>query len=102
MKYLWFAQYFNLTAMAALKFSICAFMLQLDFSRTYRRMIWASVIIHLSFNVIYPYIVLFGECDPIAKHWEPMLPGFCWPSKPRVVSGEKMRLPFDALADVHA
>ncbi|KAJ4989716.1 hypothetical protein SVAN01_04746 [Stagonosporopsis vannaccii] len=86
-KYLWFGQYFNLTAMAALKFSICAFMLQLDFSKTYRRLIWASVIVHLSFNVIYPYIILFGECDPVAKHWDPTMPGFCWPSKPRVVSG---------------
>lgn len=86
--YLWFGQYFNLTAMALLKFSICAFMLQLDFSRAFRVMIWTTIIVHIGLNVVYPYIILFGECAPIAKHWDVKLPGYCWSAKPRVISGE--------------
>ncbi|KAJ8115513.1 hypothetical protein OPT61_g2844 [Boeremia exigua] len=86
-KYLWFAQFFNLTAMGALKFSISAFLLQLNFSRVYRWLIWLSVVVHTGLNIIYPYIILFGECDPIAKHWDPKLPGYCWSDKPRVISG---------------
>lgn len=91
LKYLWFGQFFNLTAMAALKFSICAFMLQLDFSKTYRMLIWLSVVVHTGFNVIFPYIIIFGECDPIAKHWDLKLPGHCWSAKPRVISGKRMK-----------
>lgn len=85
--YLWFGQYLNLTAMAVLKFSISAFMLQIGFSRWYRAGIWLTVVIHVALNVIFPYIILFGECDPIAKHWDPMLKGYCWSPKPRVTSG---------------
>lgn len=90
LKYLWFGQYFNLSAMAACKFSICAFMLQLDFSKTYRRLIWLSVVVHTGGNIVYPYLILFAECGPIAKHWEPTLTGYCWPALPRVVSGERI------------
>jgi hypothetical protein len=88
MKNLWFGQFFNLTAMAALKFSICAFMLQLNFSKTFRFFIWISAALQVAFNVVFPYIIMFGECNPIAKHWYPLLPGYCWPAKPRVVSGK--------------
>lgn len=94
LRFLWFGQYFNLTSMAALKFSICAFMLQLDFSKTFRTLIWISVVAHAGFNVIYPYVIMFGECDPIAKHWDPKLPGYCWSAKPRVISGKKIQLLF--------
>ncbi|KAF2621483.1 hypothetical protein BU25DRAFT_482906, partial [Macroventuria anomochaeta] len=87
LEYLWFDQYFNLTAMAALKFSICAFMLKLNFSKTYRMFIWLTVVVHIGLNVIFPYIILFGECDPIAKHWNPKLPGYCWSAKPQMTSG---------------
>lgn len=90
--YLWFGQYLNLTAMAALKFSICAFMLQLGFSKTYRVLIWVTVVVHVALNVIYPYIIMFGECDPIAKHWDPTLKGYCWSANPRVISGKKSSL----------
>ncbi|KZM28161.1 uncharacterized protein EKO05_0005837 [Ascochyta rabiei] len=87
LQYLWFAQTFNLTSMAALKFSICAFMLQLDFSKTFRMLIWVSVVVHAGFNVVFPYIIVFVECGPIAKHWDNALPGYCWGPKARLVSG---------------
>ncbi|KAF1345610.1 hypothetical protein EJ07DRAFT_170007 [Lizonia empirigonia] len=84
--YLWFGQYFNLTAMTALKFSICAFMLQLDFSKTYRLLIWLTVAVHAGLNMVFPYIILFGECDPIARHWDLKLSGHCWDARPRMIS----------------
>ncbi|KAF3031359.1 hypothetical protein E8E12_001705 [Didymella heteroderae] len=87
LQYLWFSQYFNLTAMVALKLSISAFMLGFSFSKIYRRLIWATVATLVVLNVIFPYIILFGECNPIAKHWEPKLPGYCWGPTPRTISG---------------
>ncbi|KAF1362268.1 hypothetical protein EJ07DRAFT_107596 [Lizonia empirigonia] len=86
LEYLWFGQYFNLTAMTALKFSICAFMLQLDFSKTYRLLIWLTVAVHAGLNMVFPYIILFGECDPIARHWDLKLSGHCWDARPRMIS----------------
>ncbi|KAF1343466.1 hypothetical protein EJ07DRAFT_170203 [Lizonia empirigonia] len=88
LEYLWFGQYFNLTAMTALKFSICAFMLQLDFSKTYRLLIWLTVAVHAGLNMVFPYIILFGECDPIARHWDLKLSGHCWDARPRMISAE--------------
>lgn len=88
LKYLWFGQYFNLTAMALLKLSICAFMFQLGFSKIYRVLIWVTVVIHIVLNVIYPYVILFAECAPIAKHWDSALEGYCWSAGPRVISGK--------------
>lgn len=87
--YLWFGQFFNLTAMALLKISICAFLLQLGFSKTYRVLIWVTVVVHVALNVIYPYVILLGECELVAKHWDPTLKGRCWSPKPRVISGRK-------------
>ncbi|KAF2006844.1 hypothetical protein P154DRAFT_480599 [Amniculicola lignicola CBS 123094] len=86
-KELWFAQLFNIYAMAAVKGSIAAYLLMLDFSKTFRIMVWISLFIHITTNFIYPSVILFGECAPIAKHWNPMLPGYCWRDTPRVVSG---------------
>ncbi|KAF3031907.1 hypothetical protein E8E12_002200 [Didymella heteroderae] len=85
--YLWFGQFFNLTAMAALKLSISAFMLKLNFSKAFRGLIWLTVVALIGLNVVFPYVILFGECRPIAKRWIPKLPGYCWSPKPRTISG---------------
>lgn len=90
LQFIWFGQLFNLSAIAALKFSICAFMLQLNFSKTFRMFIWLTIVVHCGLNVTYPYIILFGECNPVAKHWNPTLPGYCWSAKPRMVSGKQI------------
>ena len=87
LQYLWFSQYFNLTAMMALKLSISAFMLGFNFSKIYRRFVWATVVALVALNVVFPYIILFGECRPIAKHWDSELSGYCWGSTPRTISG---------------
>ncbi|ORY14294.1 hypothetical protein BCR34DRAFT_237998 [Clohesyomyces aquaticus] len=85
--HLWWGQLLNIYAMAAVKGSICAYLMLLDFSKAFRIMIWISVVFHIATNFIFPSIILFGECRPISKHWDPLTPGICWSSKPRVVSG---------------
>jgi hypothetical protein len=82
-------QLLNLTAMALLKCSICMFLVQLCFSRSFRILIWASAIVHLAFGLVFPYIILFGECTPVSKHWNLKEPGYCWSAKPRVISGKE-------------
>jgi hypothetical protein len=87
--YLWLAQLLNLYGMALVKLSVCAYIFMLDFSRTFRILIWISIVIHISINFIFPTVVLFGECTPYSKHWDVTgtKPGSCWGSEPRVISG---------------
>jgi hypothetical protein len=75
--------------MALVKLSVCAYIIMLDFSRTFRIIIWASVFLHISINFIFPTVILFGECTPYSKHWEAAGTKLdtCWGATPRVVSG---------------
>lgn len=85
--------------MAALKLSISAFMLKLNFSKAFRGLIWLTVVALIGLNVVFPYVILFGECRPIAKHWIPKLPGYCWSPKPRTISGKQTRNDYCSKAD---
>ncbi|KAF7679772.1 alpha beta-hydrolase [Alternaria burnsii] len=87
--YLWLGQLLNLYGMALVKLSVCAYIFMLDFSRTFRIIIWASVVIHILVNVVFPTVILFGECTPYTKHWDVAgtKPGSCWSATPRVISG---------------
>ncbi|KAH8730795.1 Alpha/Beta hydrolase protein [Phaeosphaeriaceae sp. PMI808] len=89
MKYLWLAQLLNIYGMALVKLSICSYIFMLNFSKGFRILIWASVVIHVGLNFIFPSIILFGECTPYSKHWDiaGTQPGSCWPTKPKVISG---------------
>jgi len=82
--------------MALIKLSICAYILMLDFSRSYRVVIWLSVVIHIGINFVFPSVILLGECQPISKHWDVAgtQAGSCWGAKPRVISGEHFLLTF--------
>ncbi|KAF2853152.1 alpha/beta-hydrolase [Plenodomus tracheiphilus IPT5] len=87
--YVWVGQLLNLYGMALIKLSVCTYIFMLDFSRAFRVVIWFSVVLHLGLNFIFPSVILFGECDPISKHWDVAgtQPGSCWSATPRVVSG---------------
>ncbi|KAH6633621.1 hypothetical protein C7974DRAFT_175493 [Boeremia exigua] len=89
LRWLWFGQLFNLYGMALIKLSICAYILMLDFSRSYRVIIWVSIVLHIGINFVFPSVILLGECQPISKHWDisGTQPGSCWGDKPRVISG---------------
>jgi hypothetical protein len=87
--YIWLGQLLNLYGMALVKLSVCAYILMLDFSKTFRIIIWVSVVVHLLINFVFPTIILFGECTPYTKHWDitGKEPGSCWGALPRLISG---------------
>ena len=87
--YVWLSQILNLYGMALVKLSVCAYIFMLDFSKTFRIMIWISIVVHVGINFVFPTVVLFGECTPYSKHWDVTgtKPGSCWGSEPRVISG---------------
>jgi hypothetical protein len=89
LRYLWIGQLLNLYGMAMVKLSICAYILMLKFSKTFRVAIWISMVVHIGLNFVFPSIILFGECTPYTKHWDATgaQPGSCWSTKPKVISG---------------
>ncbi|KAF2134342.1 hypothetical protein P153DRAFT_307516 [Dothidotthia symphoricarpi CBS 119687] len=89
LRYLWFGQLFNLYGMALVKLSICAYILMMDFSKSFRIVVWLSIVLHLGINFVFPSVILLGECSPISKHWDVAgkQPGSCWSAEPRVISG---------------
>jgi hypothetical protein len=91
LRFLWFGQLLNLYGMALVKLSICAYIFMLNFSKGFRALIWASVVVHIGLNFVFPTIILFGECTPYTKHWDALgtQPGSCWSTKPKVISGEQ-------------
>ncbi|EUC43564.1 hypothetical protein COCMIDRAFT_38501 [Bipolaris oryzae ATCC 44560] len=87
--YVWLSQILNLYGMALVKLSVCAYIFMLDFSKTFRVMIWISIVVHVGVNFVFPTVILFGECTPYSKHWDVAgtKPGSCWGPEPRVISG---------------
>lgn len=67
MRYLWLGQLLNLYGMALVKLSICAYIFMLNFSKSFRILIWASVVVHIGLNFVFPTVILFGECTPYSK-----------------------------------
>jgi hypothetical protein len=93
MRYLWLGQLLNLYGMALVKLSICAYIFMLNFSKSFRILIWVSVVVHIGLNFVFPTVILFGECTPYSKHWDVTgtQPGSCWSTTPKVVSGMRYR-----------
>jgi hypothetical protein len=89
LRFLWMGQLLNLYGMAVVKLSICAYIFMLNFSKSFRALIWVSVVVHIGLNFVFPTIILFGECTPYTKHWDALgtQPGHCWSTKPKVISG---------------
>lgn len=94
MRYLWIGQLLNLYGMALVKLSICAYIFMLNFSKSFRILIWVSVVVHIGLNFVFPTVILFGECTPYSKHWDiaGTQPGSCWSTTPKVVSGMSRRV----------
>lgn len=66
--YLWINQIINIIAVAILKWSICAYLLVLDFSRLYRAIVWVSILVITAINFLAPVFTLFG-CAPLEANW---------------------------------
>ncbi|KAF2494991.1 hypothetical protein BU16DRAFT_511637 [Lophium mytilinum] len=86
-KDIYIAQVTNVFAMAFLKMSISAYLITLNFSPTYRGIIWLSLFLVVTCNFILPSIVLFGNCRPLSLRWNRKQPGSCWPKKVNAASG---------------
>jgi hypothetical protein len=66
--YSWLGQVINLFAVAVLKFSICAYLLALKFSRVYTSIVWTSILLVAVFCFIVPALSLFN-CTPFETNW---------------------------------
>ncbi|CAN9250474.1 unnamed protein product [Alternaria alternata] len=77
--YLWITQIVNIIAVAFLKWSICAWLLVLNFSTLYRVIIWLSILMVSAFNFLAPVLTLFG-CTPLERNWNFGYTGesHCW------------------------
>ncbi|CAO2649879.1 Nn.00g011710.m01.CDS01 [Neocucurbitaria sp. VM-36] len=77
--YLWISQVINIIAVAFLKWSICAWLLVLNFSKLYQGIVWLSILMVTAFNFLAPVLTLFG-CTPLEKNWNYGYagPGKCW------------------------
>ncbi|KAJ4357101.1 hypothetical protein N0V95_002757 [Ascochyta clinopodiicola] len=76
--FLWIAQIVNIVGVAFLKWSICAWLLVLNFSRVYQAIVWFSIALVTAFNFLAPVLTLFG-CAPLEANWNYGYPDRrCW------------------------
>ncbi|KAF2635097.1 hypothetical protein P280DRAFT_412298 [Massarina eburnea CBS 473.64] len=84
-KHMTFAgQLINVYAMFIVKLSICAYLLALNFSRTYRWVVWGTIAFVTTFNFILPASQHFGLCRPLAMRWDSSVKGQCWSQNVRI------------------
>jgi hypothetical protein len=83
--YVYLAQNMNLFGMAVLKWSICAYLLALKFSKLYTAIVWASIVLVTVFNFMIPCFGFFS-CTPFEKNWNRAAQGSCWYKGPMVLS----------------
>jgi hypothetical protein len=72
--YLWIGQVINLIAVAVLKYSICAYLLALKFSKVYLGVVWVSILMITAFNLTVPLMGCFGT-TPFEAKWNKTIPG---------------------------
>jgi hypothetical protein len=76
---LWIDQIVNVIAVAFLKWSICAWLLILNFSKTYQIIVWLSILMVTALNFLAPVLTFLG-CIPLEKSWNFAYQGHykCW------------------------
>jgi hypothetical protein len=77
MYFLWIGQVVNIMAVGALKYSICAYLLVLKFSRVYLTVVWASILMVTTFNMIIPIMGCFCT-TPFEANWNKTVKGECF------------------------
>jgi len=75
--YLWITQILNLIAVATLKYSICGYLLALKFSRVYLAVVWASILMVTTFNLMLPIMGCFCS-TPFEANWDKSIKGKCF------------------------
>ncbi|EUC45544.1 hypothetical protein COCMIDRAFT_95192 [Bipolaris oryzae ATCC 44560] len=71
-------QCLNVYAMFLVKASICAYLMALDFGRSYRVLIWISVVIVVLCNLVMMLVLHFAYCRPYYSRWDFSVEGECW------------------------
>ena len=80
-------QTLNVYAMFLVKLSICAYLMALDFARSYRILIWFSVVVVVLCNFVMMLILHFAYCRPYWSRWDTTVEGSCWPLAVSEASG---------------
>ncbi|KAF2825878.1 hypothetical protein CC86DRAFT_36101 [Ophiobolus disseminans] len=75
--FLWVGAIVNLLAVALLKYSICAYLLALKFSRIYLAIVWASILTVTTCNLLIPMLSFFS-CTPFEANYNKGLRGKCF------------------------
>jgi hypothetical protein len=83
--YVYFGQMMNLYGVAVLKWSICAYLLALKFSKVYTSIVWVSIVLVSVFNFMIPSFGFFS-CTPFERNWNRAAQGSCWYKGPLVLS----------------
>ncbi len=77
--YLWIGQILNMLAITFLKYSICTYLLVLKFSKVYLGVVWASIVMVTTFNLVVPMMSVFCR-TPMEANWNKAVPGKCFMS----------------------
>ncbi|KAF2678950.1 hypothetical protein K458DRAFT_245334, partial [Lentithecium fluviatile CBS 122367] len=75
--YIFFNQSCNLMIMGVVRLSICAYLMSLNFSKSFRIIIWVTTFVMVVCNFILPSINIFGWCVPMSMRWDHRVKGHC-------------------------
>jgi hypothetical protein len=73
-------QCLNVYSMFLVKASISAYLLALDFGRSYRILIWVSAVVVVLCNFVMMLIPHFAYCRPYYSRWDFSVQSECWPA----------------------
>jgi hypothetical protein len=72
-----FTQIVNLYIMGVVRLSICAYLMALNFSKSFRIIIWTTTVVVVVCNFVLPSVNAFGWCVPMSMRWDPRVKGHC-------------------------
>ncbi|KAF2014033.1 hypothetical protein BU24DRAFT_452802 [Aaosphaeria arxii CBS 175.79] len=79
-KYMYVGEAFALLAMPLGKTSFCITLLRLTAVKWHKHIIW-FIIVSINIMMLAVTAMTFGQCTPVEKLWDVMLPGHCWDNR---------------------
>jgi hypothetical protein len=79
-KYMYAGEAFALLAMPLGKTSFCITLLRLTAVKWHKHIIW-FIIVSINIMMLAVTAMTFGQCTPVEKLWDVMLPGHCWDNR---------------------
>jgi hypothetical protein len=74
----------NMFSMFFVKLSASIYIMSLNFSKTYRAIVWVTIGIVIIGDLIIPDFIHWTLCRPLALRWDPRVHGSCWPVRVRL------------------